>query len=155
MRARPSFVAAALVAAVALTACPEQVDPELVQCELDLALAPDVAAPGDEIRITGRPASERVDTDVRVDGQPVSILAFDDDAADCGACDACRDDAFCNACEPCPTCAEACADCVPSLTFVAPEGYDGSVWVTVANRFGTSPPLPLTLEPPPADDDAR
>jgi hypothetical protein len=155
MRARPSFVAAALAAALTLTACPEQVDPELVQCELDLALTPDVALPGDEIRISGRPASERVDTDVRVDGQPVAILAFDDDAADCGACEACRDDAFCNACEPCPACAEACAACVPSLTFAAPEGPEGLVGVTVANRFGTSAPLALTLVLPPPDDEAR
>lgn len=137
---------ALLLVALFATACPPEQVVEFVQCDLDLELEVESATPGTEVTAGGRPLTQALDTIVRVDGVEAEVVSVDRSEIGCLACDECYVSAGCTGCEECAACADACGDCVQSVTFQVPESTAaGTAEVTVINAYGTSPPLPLDI----------
>lgn len=129
MSVRPLLLALLPVVA----ACPDPVAAAFLQCEIALEVDGIGAAPGDEIRVVGRPQSTVRDTAVRVGDLDAVVVSVDRDG--CDDCDACRVD--CDDCERCAACDGACASCVESATIVVPDVADGAHTVVLTNTYGS------------------
>lgn len=143
----------ALLALLPLMACDPNHQPILVQCEPAFQVEPDLATPGEIVAAVGRPVSEIVDTTVRVGGVEAAIVDVDPDSQACRPCEDCRSLVGCTECQRCPTCADECLECAPQVLFEVPDLPAGDHLVTIANRFGTSQPTPLTLSEVSQDSD--
>ena len=114
------------------------------QCDLEIVLAPDTAAPGARVVATGGPFSEPYDTTVTVAGLVADDLEIE--RIDCDTCDECREGAECLSCGTCVACVEECAPCVETLAFSVPTGAPpGATTVAVLNAFGGSDAIPFTV----------
>lgn len=131
-----------------LLACPATTISTDPTCTLDTpVLAPESAAPGDEVVATVRPLTEVWDTALTVGSARAELVEVD--RSTCVACDDCRETEECDACEDCDSCDEACAPCVETVRFVVPDLVEGPWSVEIANRHGRSGVTELTVLPAP------
>jgi hypothetical protein len=134
----------------ALAGCTGGATARFEQCTLDVSLSAEAAPPGALVRAIGGRQTDRADTWVRVGDVPAEVVSIE--RSECAVCDACRE-ATCSACETCPACVTACEPCEEAATLRVPDVAAGRRAVVIANAWGQSPPLWLTVTDPDTDTD--
>ena len=129
-------------------ACDTSTTSVSLRCDVLLSSeAPQQAAAGDAVVLTGTPFTTIWDTSVYLDQTRARLLDVSRD--DCDTCDTCREDYDCNACGDCDACDTICTEsCVETTTFEVPAVAPGVYDVTLVNVHGVSAPVPLTIPAP-------
>ncbi len=131
------------------TGCSAQLVDSFDACEIALYVSPPAGAPGDVINVLGGPQSTVYDTLLQIDGTPAEIVDLTR-SLDCVGCDSCREETL-----SCGGCADPCATCVETVSFVTPDISPGVKLLILTNGYGSSTPFEFTvLEATPTDTGA-
>ena len=129
-----------------LSACSTPTDIFALRCDVMVSdIAPQPAAQGEAVTITGTPFTSTYDSAVYVGAERASVL--DVSRTGCDTCDACRAQAGCTECSDCDACDSICAnECVETITFTVPDVEPGVHGLQLFNAHGQTPVMDLYVE---------
>jgi hypothetical protein len=137
---------------LALSGCFVAATPRFDVCDLALTTPTPTTSPGERLVIEGGPLTDRRDTVVRIGGQAVDLVSFEQTVLECTACRSCRQDLDCGACSSCTDCDTVCDACEERIEVEVPATLaSGDTTVSLSNAYGAGS---LSIRIVAADDTA-
>jgi hypothetical protein len=136
----------AALCVVLLSSCSTPTDIFALRCDVTVSnIAPQPAAQGEAVTVTGTPFTSTYDSAVYVGNARAAVV--DVARTGCDTCDSCRSQAGCTECSDCDACDAICAnECVETITFTVPDVAPGMHGLQLFNAHGQTPVMELYVE---------